>query len=65
MPLYAGATLEYGNVFQDIDDVSFDDMLLGGNLFLGADTYLGPLYVGYGYTEGGSHAVFLVLGSLF
>ena len=65
MPLYVGATLEYGNVFQDIDDVSFDDMLLGGNLFVGADTYLGPLYFGYGYTESGSHTVFLVLGSLF
>jgi len=65
LPLYAGASLEYGNVFDAIEDVSFDDMLLGGSLFVGADTYVGPLYLGYGYTEGGSHAVFLIVGGIF
>jgi hypothetical protein len=29
------------------------------------DTFLGPVYVGYGYTEGGNHAGFLFLGKPF
>ncbi len=64
-PLYLGGSLEYGNVFEDTDDIKIDDMLVGTSLFLGADTYLGPMYLGYGYTEGGSHALFLLVGGLF
>ena len=33
--------------------------------FLGSDTYFGPMYLGYGYTEGGDHALFLLFGGLF
>ena len=64
-PLYAGMSIEYGNVFQDTDDIDCGNMLLGGSLFIGADTFLGPLYVGYGYTEGGDQSVYLLIGSVF
>lgn len=64
-PLYLGGSLEYGNVFEDTDDIKIDDMLVGTSLFLGADTYLGPIYLGYGYTEGGEQALFLLVGGLF
>ncbi|MCI0430534.1 MAG: patatin-like phospholipase family protein [Rhodospirillales bacterium] len=65
VPLYLGGSVEYGNVFDDTDDVSFGDMLYGGSLFLGADTFVGPAFVGYGYTEGGEHSVYLLVGSYF
>ena len=64
IPLYAGASIEYGNVFDDIDDIDLNDMLVSGSLFLGADSILGPLYFGYGVTEGGDHSVYLLIGGV-
>lgn len=63
VPLYAGATLELGNTWFNRDDISVDNSLWGGNLFLAADTPLGPAFLGYGYTEGDHNALFLTLGS--
>jgi NTE family protein len=65
VPFYLGASLEYGDVFEDTDDVALGDMLLGGSVFLGADTFIGPTYVGFGYTEGGEYSAYLLVGSYF
>ena len=62
---YAGGSLEYGGAFEDLEDIDVGDMKVGSSMFIGADTYIGPIYLGYGYTEGGEHAVFLALGSIF
>jgi NTE family protein len=64
-PLYAGASLEYGNVFNRPRDIDLGDMLWGGTLFVAMDTPLGPLSLGYGYSQRGEHAIFMSLGSLF
>jgi NTE family protein len=64
-PLYAGASLEYGNVFDRTRDIDLDDMLWGGTVFVAMDTPLGPLSLGYGYSQRGEHAIFMSLGSLF
>ncbi|MGR8921893.1 MAG: patatin-like phospholipase family protein, partial [Gammaproteobacteria bacterium] len=65
--MYAGFTLEYGNVFEDQGDISFEpsDALLAGSVFLGVDTILAPLYVAYGHAEGGNDAVYVFLGRIF
>ncbi|HXV25841.1 MAG TPA: patatin-like phospholipase family protein [Alphaproteobacteria bacterium] len=65
LPLYLGASGEYGNVFEESDDVSLSDMLWSGSIFLGADTFMGPAYTGFGYTEGGEYSIFLLVGSYF
>jgi NTE family protein len=65
IPLFAGTSIEYGNVFEYADDLDFGDMLLGESLFIGADTFLGPLYLGYGYTEGGDQSVYLLIKGAF
>jgi NTE family protein len=65
LPTYFGASLELGNAWDDTSDISWDTTLAAGSLFLGVDTFIGPLYVGYGYTEGGNHAGFLFLGNPF
>ncbi len=67
LPAYAGLTLEYGNVFEDRDDISLspEDALLAGSVFLGLDTVLGPVYLGYGHAEQGNDSVYLFLGRLF
>ena len=59
---YAGASLEAGNTWQDQGDIRLDQTRAAGALFLGADTILGPVYVGYGHADGGNNAVYLYLG---
>jgi len=67
LPAYAGLSLEYGNVYEDRDDISLspDDALLAASVFLGLDTVLGPLYLSYGHAEQGHDGVYLFLGRLF
>jgi NTE family protein len=64
-PLYAGGSVEVGNVFDRVSDIEAGALLWGGSLFVAMDTPLGPLFLGYGYSEHGEHAVFLSLGGLF
>jgi NTE family protein len=61
---YLGASLEYGGVWEDSDDL-FQDGFAAGSLFAGADTPIGPLYVGYGQAERGNSSIFVFLGRPF
>ena len=62
LPYYAGFTLEYGNVFQTRSDIEFENGIAAGSVFLGVDTFIGPIYLAYGYAEGGRDNVYFVLG---
>jgi len=62
---YAGASLELGNVWQDFNDISFGDTIFAGSAFIGADTPIGPIYLGYGQNSNGNNSVYLFLGPLF
>jgi NTE family protein len=64
-PIYLGGSLEAGNTWLDNDDVSIDDMIYAGSLFLGVDSPLGPVYLGVGVGEDGQRAVYLQIGQLF
>ncbi|WP_395375677.1 patatin-like phospholipase family protein [Marinicella sp. W31] len=64
-PIHAGFSIEYGNVWQNRDDISFDNSLFAGSLFIGADTYLGPFYLAYGRTENDESTIYLFLGNPF
>ena len=61
LPTYFGTSLELGNVWDD----TYDSTLASGSLFFGVDSFIGPIYVGYGYTEGGNHTGFFSIGSPF
>ena len=65
LPAYLGATIELGNVWQNKSDVTLESALLAGSLWLGVDTFLGPVYLGAGYAEGGHKAIYVRLGNLF
>ena len=65
MPTYIGASLESGNVWQSEDDIDFNSLITAGSLFLGVDTFLGPIYLGYGHAEGGKYSFYFYLGRLF
>jgi NTE family protein len=64
MPTFLGATLQYGNVFQDKDDVDLSDLKLAGAVYLGMQSAVGPLYIGYGQAEGGVHSIYFSVGAL-
>ena len=61
---YLGASLEYGGVWEDKQDIGSNG-IAAGSVFLGADTPIGPVYFGVGGTETGDSAVFFYLGRPF
>jgi NTE family protein len=64
-PAFAGISLEVGNAWQDRSDISLDGSIWGGSLWAGVDTPVGPIYMGYGVSEGGHDAFYVVLGRVF
>ena len=75
--VYVGGSVEAGNTWacrtktQPTEDelgcskgVSFVDMYTAGSVFLAADTWLGPFYVGWGYASGGHRSFYLYLGRI-
>lgn len=65
IPLYAGGSLEVGGAWYDLDKISADTLIPAGSLFLGADTPLGPFYLGAGLANGDQASMYLMLGKLF
>ncbi|WP_430391218.1 patatin-like phospholipase family protein [Dyella sp. 20L07] len=63
-PIYIGASLEAGNTWHDKSQVDLGSLMYAGSMFLGIQTPLGPLFLGYGYGEGGHSSVYLTFGSL-
>lgn len=63
--LYTGISLEAGNTFFFDESLALDKLLYGGTVFIGAETPIGPLYLGYGYTEGGRSRWYLAIGDHF
>jgi len=63
-PIYVGASLEAGNTWHNKSEVELNSLFYAGSLFLGIQTPLGPLFLGYGYAEGGHSSVYLTFGSL-
>jgi NTE family protein len=62
--VYLGGSFETGNVWADSSDI-WTDPLFGGSAFIGVDTMLGPLYLGYGMAEGNDGRAYLYLGKTF
>ena len=64
-PLYLGASIETGNLWNDTSDISLDDLKWSSSLFVGADTLIGPIYLGGSIGSKGETAAFLFIGQLF
>ncbi|MEG0182357.1 MAG: patatin-like phospholipase family protein [Stenotrophomonas sp.] len=64
IPLYVGGSMEWGGFWQTRDAVNIDGMQTAGSLFIGADTFLGPVFLGYGRAQGGHDSFYLTFGSL-
>ncbi len=65
LPTYIGGTLESGNVWEDKNQMNFNNAIFAGSIFVGLDTLLGPVYLGYGRAEGDHHALYFYLGKKY
>jgi NTE family protein len=65
MPIYLGASIEIGNVWQERANASIRNTLAAGSVFIVFDTVIGPLYLAYGAAEGGRRSAYLFLGQTF
>jgi NTE family protein len=59
---YAGVSLEAGNAWRRSDGAATRGVKKAASLYLGIDSIIGPLYVGYGRTFGGDSAFYFFLG---
>jgi NTE family protein len=60
--VYAGGSLEAGNVYERINGPSSTGFKPAASLFLAADTALGPAYLAVGAGQGGNYAAYIYLG---
>ena len=65
LPTYLGGSLEAGNTWQDIDDIEFGTLIAAGSLFIGLDTFIGPIYMAYGVAENNKSSFYFYLGKMF
>jgi NTE family protein len=65
VPVYLGMSLEAGNVWQNMSDAKFTNLHEDASVFLGLDTFLGPVYLGSGFDDHGNQAFYLFLGRTF
>jgi NTE family protein len=64
-PAFAGVSLELGNAWNSRDDISVDSAIVGGSLWAGVDTPVGPIYLAWGLAEGGQDAFYVFMGRVF
>ena len=65
VPTYVGISFEMGNVWDRLGQASFGNTHRDGSVFLGMDTFLGPLFLASGWDDKGSNAFYLFLGRTF
>ena len=65
LPIYEGGSLEAGNVFEDRDDLSLDGLPVASSAFVGLDSPIGPIYLGYGKNDQNADRFYLSIGSFF
>jgi NTE family protein len=60
-----GTTIEYGNAWERRSDMRWNDGILNGSIYLGFDSWIGPMLFGYGMREGGEGVWFFDIGTPF
>jgi NTE family protein len=65
LPIYSGFSIEAGNAWNRYQDINADNTTLAGSIFIGADTFIGPLYLSFGFNDNGQQALYFNLGQSF
>jgi NTE family protein len=61
--VYIGGSAEVAHIANRFDNSPSPGTLWSGSVFVGADTFLGPGYVGVGYGGSGNWSLYLLLGA--
>ena len=64
LPLYVGASVEAGNVWNNRSEFGRGSAVVAGSLFGGLDTPLGPVFLGFGRNSSGADSWYLSFGSM-
>jgi NTE family protein len=64
LPLYAGATVVTGNTWSE-RGADLSNLRVGANLYIAADTYIGPVFLAVGAADRGRSAFYLFVGKPF
>ena len=62
MPIYAGFSVEGGQLWSERSDVDFGDLQGAGSIYLAIDSPIGPVFVAYGQTTNSRSAIYFSLG---
>jgi len=65
LPMYAGFSLEAGNAWIDSSEINAENIRFAGSFFVGAETFLGPVYIAIGATDKGESAFYFNIGKSF
>jgi NTE family protein len=71
-PYYLGATLEAGNIYDeenitgvDTSDVTWANTKQAGSIFIGMNSFIGPIYFAYGYHDEEHQSLYFYFGHSF
>jgi NTE family protein len=64
-PIYVGGSIETGGAWDLKDDIGADGLHYSSSIFVAADTFVGPIYLGLGVGDEGNKSAFLFVGQLF
>lgn len=62
---YGGISLEVGRMGEPLVKGNSDDWIISNSLFIGTDSPIGPLYLGYGRADDGNSSLYFYLGRPF
>jgi NTE family protein len=62
LPFYLGLSAEAGNVWSQERDIDLSDLIFASSIYLGTDTRIGPIALGYGFNEESEKSVYFYLG---
>ena len=64
-PVYLGFSLERGNIWAAKSEMNWNDMQNAASIYVGSDTFLGPVYLAYGQADSGDSSAYLLFGDTF
>lgn len=65
LPIYVGGMVATGNTWATRRDVDFSNLRIGGNVYIAADTLIGPVFLAVGAADRGRSAFYLFVGKPF
>ena len=63
--VFAGGSLEAGNTYLEGEPITWSSLRFGGSVYVGAATPLGPIHLGWGWTDPDRDRFYLIIGQRY